>query len=175
MEIPQIWTTLGVVLASFLGGIVAVLIGQFLSFYREQIDRIQELQTTIRLVNHLDEDTVVSTDNPQYIRDLKEDLKRNYFRNKWWISNEVQNEIEKLFPILEESEVCSNNIKELYDTMKLGVNREMSMEGWAAGERNKEILKENINEANDISGEALENLEDPSFRKHIWRFLGRVN
>lgn len=107
------WLSVALVFASFLGGLVAVLIGQFLSYYREQREEIEELYFQIKAVESLDSAKTPYSTEVEDVQELTESLRHLYLRNRWWMNDEVENLIGELIEALstfEESKFVSEKV-----------------------------------------------------------------
>ncbi|WP_139043034.1 hypothetical protein [Halorubrum tropicale] len=85
-----------IVFASFAGGLVSVLIGQFLSFYRDQRSDIEELAQLIESVYYIDEIATPYTDSPEDVDQIISEMKRHYLSNRWWMDDELESDMGEL-------------------------------------------------------------------------------
>lgn len=96
METFQLLVTGVIVLASFLGALVAVLIGQFLAYYRNQRKNIERLYVLVKSLNYRSENGHSVPKNEEKLERIQEDLRKLHLKNTWWMSDKLSNKMDDL-------------------------------------------------------------------------------
>jgi len=174
MEIAQLLLTGLIVLASFAGGLVAVLIGQFFSYYRDQRDGIEELYYNVEAIKHLDSDLTPYSVNLEDLAELESSFKRLYLKNRWWMDTELRQNTGELV----HSVVVLRSAVKTREKIKRK-ERDLDSSGFqkpSAGNINiyNNVVEEHMNEIDLFADEILSQFHRVPFRNFLYRYLGIV-
>lgn len=163
MSWPQLVLSGLLVFASFTGGLLAVFLGQFLAFYREERQDIDELYVLIQTVSEIDsEDTPFSTDSED-VNELVSELKELHLRTRWAIDSETEHLVQNL-------------IKSLQTLQKSQRRIENDQNNFNAFSENPPSPREDreraIKYANEATTEIERRFSRIPFKKFLRRYLG---
>ena len=156
-------TTILVVFASFFGGLVAVIIGQFLEYYRSQQEKLEEVYVMLKIIQNLDSEETPYSQDPEDIRELLDVMKDLYIRTNWILDDGTEHYLGELIKSLQSFENSHRIISEK-DQFKEKTGTEMK-EIQQARQTKESALK--------YAEKAAKNIDDSFNRIPLRRFIPR--
>ncbi|WP_136361862.1 hypothetical protein [Halobellus limi] len=157
----QILLTGSVVLASFLGGLFAVLIGQFLTYYREQKQSIEELHLKIKAVRNLESYNTPYSPADEDLNQLVDDLQRLFLENEWWMDPEMKHNVSGVIRSIQHILRNRKNIRRGSKELDSNIGPDELLD-----------YRKDADRLNEYIEEQTDQLERVPMRRFIPRYLG---
>lgn len=81
---------------ALIGGVIAVLVGQILSFYRDEISAARSFRYSITYLSELLDEDVQTEPTPERLKSTVEQLESQYVSNRWLLDEKGQQQFREL-------------------------------------------------------------------------------